>query len=88
VRSVAWWRRATAAIMQSTSPRGRDASLAAAAVDPCGTLEVGDGVETVQMEPQQKAAQVRLPGIAARAGQDFHDHRLGHGDRAVGGNQF
>ena len=67
---------------------GRDASLAAAAVDSYGTLEVGDGVETVQMESQQKAAQVRLPGIAAGAGQDFHDHRLGDGDRAVGGNQF
>jgi len=45
---------------------GLDASLAAAAVDSCGTLEVGGGVETVQMESQQKAAQVRLPGIAAR----------------------
>jgi len=67
---------------------GRDASLAAAAVDSCGTLEVGDGVETVQMESQQKAAQVRLPGIAASAGQDFHDHRLGDGDWAVGGDEF
>jgi endonuclease/exonuclease/phosphatase family protein len=69
-------------------PAGHDASLAAAAVDPRGTLEVGDGVETAQMESQQKAAQVRLPGIAARAGQDVHDHRLGDGDRAAGGNQF
>ena len=66
---------------------GRDASLAAAAVDSCGTFEIGDGLETVQMESQQKAAQVGLPGIAASAGQDFHDHRLGDRDRAVGGNQ-
>ncbi len=67
---------------------GRDASLAAAAIDSRGSFEIGDGVETVQMKSQQKAVQIRLPPIAASAGQDFHDHRLSDSDRAVDGNQF
>ena len=66
---------------------GRDASLAAATVDSYGTLEIGDGVETVQMKSQQKATQVPFR-TSLSAGQDFHDHRLGDGNRAVGGNQF
>jgi len=41
----------------------RDTGLPASAVDACGALEVGDGVELVQVEPQQQAAQVRFPGI-------------------------
>jgi hypothetical protein len=67
---------------------GRDACLPTAAVDACGALEVGNCVEAVQMEPQQKAAQIRLPGVAASSCQDFHDYRLGDGNRAVGRDQF
>ena len=66
---------------------GSDARPSAPTVDTGCTVEVGDGVETEKIESQQKAAQVGLPGIAASAGQDFHDHRLGDRDRAVGGNQ-
>jgi hypothetical protein len=40
---------------------GRDASLATAVVDACGALEVRGRIEVVQVESQQKAAQVRLP---------------------------
>ena len=64
-----------------------DAGLAAAAVDAGGAVEVGDRVETAQVEAQQQAAQVGLPGVAAGARQDFHDHRLGDRDRAVGRDQ-
>lgn len=69
-------------------PAGGDASLPAAAVDAGSALEVGGWVEAVQMEPQQEAAQIRLPGIAARSGQDFHDDRFGNGDRPLGRDQF
>jgi hypothetical protein len=40
------------------------------------------------METQQQAAQIRLSRVAARASQDFHDHRLGNGNRAASLNEL
>lgn len=53
-----------------------DASLPASAVDAYGAVKVGGCVEVVQVETQQQAAQIRFPGVAARAGHDLHDDRL------------
>jgi len=39
----------------------------ASAVDAGGGLEIGGCVELAQVEPQQKAAQVRFPGVGARS---------------------
>jgi hypothetical protein len=67
---------------------GSDAGLAAAAVDAGGGVEVSDRVELAQAESQQEAAQVGFSGVAAGSGQDFHDHRLGDGDRTIGRDQL
>ena len=48
-RTLARCRCATAAIMQSTSPRGSHARGAAKAVDPCGAVEVDGRVEREQL---------------------------------------
>jgi len=44
----------------ASQARWRDTGLPASAVDARGALEVGGCVELVQVEPQQKAAQVRF----------------------------
>ena len=53
-----------------------------------GIVEVGGRIETVQVEPQQKTAQIRPAGIVACPGEHFHDHRFGDGDRAIGRDEF
>jgi hypothetical protein len=40
------------------------------------------------VEPQQKTAQIRFPGVGTRSSEHFHDHRLSDGDRAVRRDQF
>ena len=81
-------RQATAAIMQSIRPQGVMPACPALAVNSHGAVEVGDHIEAVQVEPQQKTAQISLAGIAACPGEHFHDHRLGDGDRAIGRDEF
>ncbi len=68
------------------APR-RDANPPASAVDAGGTFEVSGRVELVQVESQQKTAQIRFPGRGARSGEHFHDHRLSDGDRTAGPDQ-
>jgi hypothetical protein len=44
---------------------GGDAGPPAAAVDAHGAVEVGGRVEVAQVKPQQKPAQISLPGVVA-----------------------
>jgi hypothetical protein len=43
---------------------------------------------TTRATRSRSAAQIGLTGVAARAGQDLHDHRLGDGDRVLGRDQL
>ncbi len=74
--SLALLRHATAAIMQSTIP-GSDAGRPAATIDPCSATEVGGGVKPEKLEPQEQPAQIRLPFLAARAGDNLHHDGIG-----------
>ena len=88
MRSVECVRAATAAIVQSISPRWGDAGGAAAAVDASGTFEVGSRVEGEELEAHEETPQVGLACVGARAREHFHDDRFGDRDRAVLRNQF
>lgn len=69
-------------------PPRRDSDLAASAVDAYSTIEVSCRVEMIVVKPQEQTPQLGYTSVAASPGDDFHDHGLGHGDRAVRRDQL
>lgn len=65
-----------------------DSVVAALAVDPGGGFEVGCGVDRMEVKSLQQSAEVALAGVGACASEYLHDHRLGHRDRTVVGDQL